>query len=156
MFTHLSVFKDWIITKTFWKQKNYKYFKLILYRNSTTQWTRLTCNMLAHCTISFISTSALKRLYLLSILSQWRSSFPFWLGAYYRAVQLSLYLCVGLCLNMKTALFLIKLSSITTGTSMGHFTPKNHPAKYLMWPWTNSLEEEKGSSSNSLPSESWP
>lgn len=90
------------------------------------------CWHIVQYSISFISSSALKRLYLLSTLSQWRISFPFWWGAYYQAVKLLLYLCLELCLNTKTALSLIKLSSITTGPSMGPFTPKNHSAKYLL------------------------
>jgi len=45
--SHICLFKN----KDFLKKKNYKYFKLISYRNNKTQWP--TCNMLAHCTIWF-------------------------------------------------------------------------------------------------------
>lgn len=158
--TFVCVFKDWIITKTlkrFWKQKqkDFKLIRTITVQHNGRGW-RATRWRIVQYGISIISTSEFKRLYLLSILSQWRSSFPFWLGAYYHAVKLFLYLCLELCLNMKTALSLIKLSSITTATSTGPFKPKNRATKYLLCPWTDSLEEENISSSNSLPSESWP
>jgi len=126
--SHICLFKN----KDFFKTKNYKYFKLISYRNNKTQWP--TCNMLAHCTIWFFFylNFCIEK----AIFAEYIEPVKKFISILHIIMLSScfFYLCAGLCLNMKTALFLMKLSSITAGTSMGHFTPKNHSAKYLLRP----------------------